>query len=76
MEEIAYQSKRLKQVSLAHDSSIIVVSRNRELARKLRPEFKNCYICKEFKDYHAIISRHSNDPEQKGIDFVSFDFRL
>jgi hypothetical protein len=74
MEEIVYQSKRLKQVSLAHDSSIIVISRNRELARKLRPEFLNCYMCKEFKDFHAILLRHSNDPEKKGIDVVSCDF--
>lgn len=69
----AYNTLRLKQLAIAHKTTLLIFSKNRELGRKLRPEFSKCFIVSDLREGIKSIKKYNADPDNPGIDVALID---
>jgi len=70
----AYNTLRLKQLTIAHKTTLLIFSKNRELGRKLRPEFAKCYFVSDLREGIKSIKKYNADPDNPGIDVALIEF--
>ena len=70
-----YLRSRFLQLQNAHKTHVVVMSRNRELARKLRPEFGKVVFFEEARKCLAYIAAANHNPELPGgVDAALVDY--
>lgn len=72
-DQLTYERLRFNQLEIAHKSTLLVYSKNREVVRKLRPEFLRCFIVNEIKDCTRLIKKYCGVIGEPGIDIVILD---
>ena len=72
-DQLTYERLRFNQLEIAHASTLMVYSKNREIVRKLRPEFSRCFIVNEIKDCTRLINKYSGMAGEAGIDILLLD---
>ena len=73
IDQLTYERLRFNQLELAHQSTLMVYSKNREIVKKLRPEFLRCFIANEIKDCTRLINKYNSIPGESGIDIILID---
>ena len=73
IDQLTYERLRFNQLELAHQSTLMVYSKNREIVKKLRPEFFRCFIANEIKDCTRLINKYNSIPGESGIDVILID---
>ena len=73
--EVSYHAQQFKELTIAHNSSILVYNKTgenntKELVRKYRPEFEEIYVFNDAKSCFSFIDVHNYDMEHQKISLI------
>lgn len=72
-DRLAFTTQTFAGLNILHGCTLLIYSKTRELARKLRPEFSRCILANEIKDCPRIIEYY-DDPEIPSIDVILLEY--